>query len=103
RLLFQSLAGRGNVVLLYFWTDNSYEPWAAALQERFKDRGLVTISVHSTARDAGDVKTVIDDRHIELPTAIDGAGSTSSERAYSVKIWPTYFLIDKEGKVRQGF
>jgi hypothetical protein len=113
-LRFQAQLGRGpapprglngKAVLLYFWTGNSYDPAAAALQDKFKDRGLVVISVHPD-RDVGDINAMIKDRRVELPIAIDpilNRGGGQAETAYSVKIWPTYFLIDKEGKVCQGF
>ena len=62
----------------------------------------MVISVHPD-RDVGDIDATINDRHIELPIAIDTRAQGNDAVAYSVKVWPTYFLIDKEGKVRQGF
>jgi hypothetical protein len=87
-------------LLLYFWTGSAYEPWAARLHDKYKDRGLGVVSIHY-AYNAYDLEATIKDRDIRLPIALDIPERT--ERAYSVKIWPTYFLIDKDGKVRQGY
>ncbi len=92
---------QGKVVLLYFWNADDYSALAARLERKYKDRGLVVLGVHP-AMDSEKLDELLKEKNIDLPTAIDTA-RTDTERAYTVKIWPTYFLIDKSGKVSQGY
>ena len=50
-------------------------------------------------RSAG-VGKFLRDRKITIPVAID-QGETA--KRYAISAWPTYFLIDKNGKVISGF
>ena len=88
-------------MLLYFWNGSAYQPLASAYQKKYKDRGLVVISVHPSKGSDG-LNALVKEQQIDLPIAIDTT-TTVNERAYTVKIWPTYFLIDKSGKVVRGY
>jgi peroxiredoxin len=92
---------QGKVVLLYFWNSDDYSALAARLERKYKDRGLVVFGVHP-AKENEKLDELLREKNVDLPIAID-TERAAIERAYTVKIWPTYFLIDKSGKVSQGY
>ena len=95
---------RGKVVLLDFWgtwCGACIEKLLAieALHKEYREQGLVVIGVHS--EQAGDsVATFLGKQTVSFPIAVD-TGMTA--RNYFVGTWPTYFLIDKAGKLQWGF
>lgn len=94
----------GKVVLLDFWGTwcgpcVAKLPRTEALHQKFKDRGLVVIGVHS-AHEAEGVGDFLKKRMFSFAVAID-TGETAER--YAIDAWPTYFLIDKSGKVTWGF
>ena len=91
----------GKVVLLYFWSGLEYQPWASSIQQRINDDRLVVIGVHPN-KDSEKIEALIAEKRIPIPIAIDTARA-ETERKYSIKVWPSYFLIDKTGKVSQGY
>jgi thiol-disulfide isomerase/thioredoxin len=95
---------RGQVVLLDFWGAwcgpcVAKLPRTEELHQKYKDRGLVVIGVHS-ANESEKAADVLKEKAITFAVAID-RGSTAEH--YAVEAWPTYFLIDKSGKVVWGF
>ncbi len=95
---------RGNVVLLDFWGTwcgpcVANLPKVQALHEKYKDRGLIVIGVHSRQGRA-DVPAFLKRQSLSFPIAID-TGATAE--GYGIESWPTYFLIDKSGKSPWGF
>lgn len=95
---------RGKVVLLDFWglwcnTCVKELPESESLYQTYKNRGFIIIGVHSE-KDGQDVEAFLKQKPISFPVAID-QGETAQK--YGIKAWPTYFLIDKSGKVRWGF
>jgi len=98
---------RGRVVLLEFWTFGCYncrnvEPWIKAWHERFMDRGLVVIGVHSPEfayeRDIDAVKRYLQQEKISYPVAVDNDYSIWNR--YANHFWPAIYLIDKRGTIR---
>lgn len=99
---------RGKVVLLDFWGTWCVPcvrklPMVEALHQKYKDRGLVVVGVHSAAIEnsaSQSVGLVLKKHRITFPIAID-KGETADR--YAIDAWPTYFLIDRTGKVIWGF
>jgi thiol-disulfide isomerase/thioredoxin len=94
----------GKVVLLDFWGTwcgpcVANLPKVQALHEKYKDRGLIVIGVHSE-QGGEDVPAFLKKQPLSFPIAIDTGETVKS---YGIESWPTYFLIDKSGKCPSGF
>jgi thiol-disulfide isomerase/thioredoxin len=94
----------GKVVLLDFWGTWCQPcikklPHTEELYQKYKDRGLVVIGVHSN-NGAEDVESFLKEHKIHFPIVVD-AGKTAEQ--YAIQAWPTYFLINREGQVVWGF
>ncbi len=95
---------RGKVVLIDFWGTWSGPcvaklPETQAFHEKYADRGLVTLGVHSQ-QDGDTCAAFVKEHNYTFPIAID-SGKTAE--AFAIDGWPTYFLIDRSGKVVQAF
>jgi len=99
-----SLSGlRGKVVLLDFWgvwcgPCRQKLPHTQKIYDQFKDKGLAVIGIHSAF---GTEKTAdfIAENNYTFPTGID-PGHIAKD--YRVNAWPTYYLIDKKGRLAWG-
>ena len=94
----------GKVVLLDFWGTwcgpcVKKLPLVEALHRKFKDQGLVVIGIHS-AQDSEKVGDFLKETSITFPIAID---QNETAKNYAISSWPTYFLINRAGKVIWGF
>ena len=94
---------RGKVVLLDFWGEwcgpcVEKLPLTETLHAKFKDRGLVVIGVHS-AQSSANLASFLKQKEISFPIALD-TGKTAGR--YVIEGWPTYFLVDKAGKIIWG-
>ena len=98
---------RGKVVLVKFWTFGCYncnhvEPYVKAWYNKYKDKGLEVIAVHSPEfdyeRNIKNVQSYIKKEGVTYPIAIDNDFITW--RAYKNRAWPTMYLIDKQGVIR---
>ncbi len=95
---------KGKVVLLDFWGTwcgpcVKKLPDVQALAERYADRGLVVIGMHSD-QDGETCAKFVKEKKLTYPIAID-SGKTAE--AFAISAWPTVFLIDKAGKVVSGY
>jgi thiol-disulfide isomerase/thioredoxin len=95
---------KGKVVLLDFWGQWCIPcvkklPHSEAMHIKFKDRGLLVIGVHS-ADQSEKLEEFLKTKRVSFPVMID-RGETA--KRYVISAWPTYFLIDKTGKVVWGF
>jgi cytochrome c biogenesis protein CcdA/thiol-disulfide isomerase/thioredoxin len=103
-----SLTGlRGKVVLVDFWTYTCINcirtlPYLKAWDERYRDRGLTIVGVHTPEfpfeRDAGNVSDAIEQNELRYPVAQDNDYATWD--AYANQYWPAKYLIDAHGRVR---
>jgi len=97
---------RGKVVLIDFWTYSCINclrtlPYVARWHEKFKDRGLVVIGVHTPEfgyeRSTRNVQTAIQRFGIKYPVAQDNLYSTW--KAFENEYWPAVYLIDQGGRI----
>jgi thiol-disulfide isomerase/thioredoxin len=98
---------KGKVVLVEFWTFGCYncqnvEPYVKNWHEKFKDRGLVVIGVHSPEfgyeRVVKNVHNYVGKQNIQYAIAIDNDYKTWN--SYQNRYWPAMYLIDKQGVIR---
>jgi len=97
---------RGQVVMVDFWTYACVNcintlPYVVQWHERYKDRGLVVIGVHTPEfafeRETGNVRKAILRHGIHYPVAQDNKFATWN--AYRNRYWPTAYLIDRTGQL----
>jgi thiol-disulfide isomerase/thioredoxin len=98
---------RGKVVLVDFWAYSCINcirtfPYLKAWDEKYRDKGLVIIGVHSPEfgfeRDSENVKRAIQQYGIKYPVAMDNDQKTW--KAYANHYWPHKYLIDAQGNIR---
>jgi thiol-disulfide isomerase/thioredoxin len=99
----------GQVVLLYFWSYSSIEclsvlPALRELQKKHSD-GLVIIGVHCpkfpAEREIRNLRNTAWQYDLTCPLLNDYTFGTW--RAYSVRDWPTFVLIDPSGRIASCF
>lgn len=98
---------RGKVVAFHFWAFGCincvhnlphYNDW----HQRFADRGLVVLGMHTPETEAERVLTALEDKvreyAIRYPVAVDHENQNWT--AWANSMWPSVYLVDKRGKVR---
>jgi thiol-disulfide isomerase/thioredoxin len=97
---------RGKVVLVDFWTYGCVNcvntlPHVTALYEKYRDRGLVVVGVHTPEfpfeRSAGNVQAALKRHGITYPVAQDNDSKTWN--AYRNQYWPAQYIVDQNGKI----
>ena len=98
---------RGKPVLLEFWTFGCINcqnvmPSLKSWYDEFAGKGLAFVSFHAPEFDnekkLENVQQAIKNFDIKYPVAQDNDFKTWGK--YSVRGWPTLFLIDKKGRIR---
>jgi cytochrome c biogenesis protein CcdA/thiol-disulfide isomerase/thioredoxin len=98
---------KGKVVLIDFWTYSCINclraiPYVRAWAEKYKDKGLVVIGVHSPEfafeRNIDNVKKAVASLGITYPVAIDN--DYAIWRAFDNQYWPAHYFIDAKGRIR---
>jgi thiol-disulfide isomerase/thioredoxin len=98
---------RGKVVLVNFWTFTCVNwlrtfPYVRAWAEKYKDRGLVVIGVHTpefnVEKDFANVTRASASLGVGYPVAIDN--DFAIWRAFDNYAWPASYFIDAGGRVR---
>lgn len=98
---------KGKVAIIDFWTYSCINcqrtlPYLRDWNEKYKDKGLVIIGVHSPEfefeKSAKNVAQAIDDFKITYPVVQDNNFATW--RAYNNRYWPAKYFIDKDGYIR---
>lgn len=98
---------KGKVVLVDFWTYSCINclrtiPYVRAWAEKYKDKGLVVIGVHTPEfafeKVPANVRRAVDDLKIVYPVAVDN--DYAIWRAYKNRYWPAHYFIDAQGRIR---
>ncbi len=98
---------RGKVVLVDFWTYTCVNcirtlPYLKAWHERYADKGLVIVGVHTPEfdfeKDRDNVVEATEGFGLEYPVAQDNDFKTW--RAFNNRYWPAKYLVDKDGLIR---
>jgi cytochrome c biogenesis protein CcdA/thiol-disulfide isomerase/thioredoxin len=98
---------RGRVVLIDFWTYTCINclrtlPYLRAWDERYRDRGLTIVGVHTPEfdfeKDTANVKAAIARNDLRYAVAQDNDYGTWD--AWGNQYWPAKYLIDAKGEVR---
>jgi thiol-disulfide isomerase/thioredoxin len=106
-----TLASRkGKVTILHFWTFDcinckrnlpAYDRW----QKRFAAKGVLVIGVHTpeteAERNPANVAKKVKELGISYPVLVDS--DHENWKRWQQRIWPTIYLIDKQGRVRYGW
>ncbi|MBD9667751.1 thioredoxin family protein [Variovorax sp. VRV01] len=97
---------RGKVVLVDFWTYTcinclNHLPHVQAWNEKYKDKGLVVVGVHTPEfayeKSTKNVQDAISRLQIKHAVAQDNHYATW--KAFNNQYWPAVYLIDKQGKI----
>ena len=101
---------RGKVVMLDFWTFgcwNCYRsfPWMNEMETRLSEKDFVIIGVHTPEFEHEKVRAKIEQKiakfKLKHPTVMDN--DFRHWKAMNNRYWPTYYLIDKKGFIRETF
>jgi thiol-disulfide isomerase/thioredoxin len=98
---------RGKVVLVEFWTYTCINwlrtaPYVRAWAEKYKDKGLVVIGVHTPEfefeKNIDNVRRETANQNVAYPVAIDNDYAVWS--AFSNRYWPALYFVDAAGRIR---
>jgi thiol-disulfide isomerase/thioredoxin len=98
---------RGKVVLVNFWTYSCINslrplPYLRAWAEKYRDRGLVVIGVHTPEfafeHDLAKVRRMVGDLAVDYPVVLDN--SYDIWGAFNNNAWPGFYFVDANGRVR---
>jgi thiol-disulfide isomerase/thioredoxin len=98
---------RGRVVLVDFWDYTCINcirtlPYVQAWHERYKDKGLTVIGVHTPeftfAQYESNVERGIREFGLTYPVVVDS--NREIWQAFANRCWPTKYLLDKDGYLR---
>ncbi len=98
---------RGKVVAVHFWAFGCINcirnlPHYQAWHEKFPDKDLTIIGIHTpetaAERDLDKLRANIIERGIKYPVAFDLTGE--NWKAWANNLWPSVYLIDRQGQVR---
>jgi thiol-disulfide isomerase/thioredoxin len=98
---------RGKVVLVDFWTYSCINwrrefPYVRAWAQKYRDRGLVVIGVHSPEftfeKDIDNVRRAVREIDVDYPVATDS--NFAIWRAFGNAYWPALYFIDAQGRIR---
>jgi thiol-disulfide isomerase/thioredoxin len=98
---------RGKVVLINFWTYTCINwlrqlPYVRAWAEKYKDRGLTVIGVHTPEfefeKNIDNVRRASTEMRIDYPIAVDN--DYAVWHAFGNRYWPALYFIDTQGRIR---
>jgi thiol-disulfide isomerase/thioredoxin len=97
---------RGKVVLVNFWTLGCINckntlPYVQGWWERYKDKGLVIIGVHTPEfgyeAELANVQDAVTRLGVSWPVVQDN--DMQIWRAYKNNYWPRFYLVDRQGDI----
>ena len=103
---------RGKVVLVNVWVSSCFNctrslPTLQGWYKRFKDQGFEIVGVHTpefeSDKPLGNVREALKREGVSWPVMQDNRAATW--RAYKNGVWPSFYLVDREGvvqRVQQG-
>ena len=98
---------RGKVVLVHFWTYTCInwlraEPYIRAWAEKYKQKGLVVIGVHTPEfefeKDLNNVRRAAANLTVPYPIAVDSEYRIWN--GFANRYWPALYFIDAQGRIR---
>jgi len=98
---------RGKVVLVDFWTYTCINwlrtlPYVRAWAQKYKDKGLVVIGVHTPEfrfeKNIDNIRREVRALRVDYPVAVDS--ESVIWRAFSNNYWPALYFVDAQGRVR---
>jgi thiol-disulfide isomerase/thioredoxin len=98
---------RGKVVVVQFWTYTCInwlrtQAYYRAWSQRYRDRGLVTIGVHTPEfkfeHELDNVRLAVQARKIDYPVAVDSDYEVWN--AFANHYWPALYFVDAQGRIR---
>jgi len=101
---------QGKVILVDFWTYTCINwrrtlPYVRAWAEKYKDKGLVVIGVHtpefSFEKNADNIRWAIKEMRVDYPVVVDS--DYVIWRAFRNNYWPALYFVDSRGRVRHHF
>ena len=99
---------RGKVVLVNVWVYSCYNcyrsiPTLRPWYERFRGQGFEIVGVHTPEFESDKPLTNVQEalvrEGVTWPVVQDNAAATW--RVYRNRVWPTFYLVDREGIVRR--
>lgn len=100
----------GKVVLIDFWTFDCWNcyrsfPWLHEVEDRFEGKGLQVIGIHSPEFEHEHERARLEKKvakyKLEHPIMMDN--DFSYWKAMKNQYWPAFYLVDKNGVIRQRF
>lgn len=97
---------RGQVVLVEFWTYRCINclntlPQIVTWHRRYRDRGLVTVGIHTPESDeeraTENVRSAMRRLGIDFPVALDNGYRTWDR--YGNFAWPATYVVDRRGRI----
>ncbi len=101
---------RGQVVLLDIWTYDCWNcyrsfPWLTSLEKRLEGQAFLVVGVHTPEfereRSRENVAQKVAEFELHHPIMLDN--DYSFWNALSNRYWPTFYLIDKQGRMVKRF
>ena len=98
---------RGHVVLVNFWTYTCINwlrtlPYLRACADKYQDRGLVVIGVHTPEfdieHDLDNVRRATNELRVSYPVAVDS--DYAIWNAFGNRYWPAFYFVDTQGQIR---
>src|SRR3954465_8660213 len=97
---------RGRAVLVDIWTYSCVNwlrtlPYVSAWADRYRDRGLVVLGVHSPEfgfeHDLENVRRAARELNVRYPVVLDN--DFAIWRSLGNRFWPAVYLVDRDGRV----
>jgi len=101
---------RGKVVLVDFWTYTCINwlrtlPYVRAWAEKYKDKGLVVVGVHTPEfefeKDLDNIRRAVKDMNVNYSVAVDSRHAIWE--AFNNNYWPALYFIDAQGRIRHHY